>query len=378
MVEAALQACAADPVDCGTLALSEAPINGGRAPKTMRVLLLSDGVAGHDRSSLGILAAISKHRAVHASVLPVRERSRFSRRMKRLLAGVLPYELFWSLFYRVEGSASPANPLPLAGEIGASPVDLVISTGPRTAAANIAIARRLRARNVYFGTSRWPTDALFTLLLTSERLKPHPRRARVLRPSELDASQLPEARSLAGNGDVRRAAILFGGQSKHYVYTMADMELLAERLISVSRELPWLHWTFYDSRRSPEAEIDRLSELVGASGAAVEFVRFAEHGLLSNSEAFRSDLVLVTADSMSMLAESIAARRPTGILFADGYRPPRRDAVEHKAMIAERKAFATGFSDLTAQTLRAGTAELAVIGPSQLDTLYEALVAHGI
>jgi hypothetical protein len=110
----------------------------------------------------------------------------------------------------------------------------------------------------------------------------------------------------------------------------------------------------------------------------VEFVRFAERGLLSNNPAFRSDLVLVTADSMSMLAESIASRRPTGILFADRYKPPKRDAIEHTAMITDRRAFPLRFSGLTADALLKGTAGLETLPGSQLDALYETLAKYGV
>ena len=111
------------------------------------------------------------------------------------------------------------------------PIDLVVSTGPRTAAANIALARFLGARNIYFGFSKWPADRGFALLLTPEPCKPGARRSYVLRPSEVDATELPEPRPLVANGTVRHASLLFGGQSKHYMYAEADMRLLAERLM---------------------------------------------------------------------------------------------------------------------------------------------------
>jgi mitochondrial fission protein ELM1 len=364
-------------MDRRALAMTDARRNGGRAPAT-RILILSDGVAGHDRSSLGILAALAKHRPIDARLLPIRETRRLSRRLKRVLAAALPFDRFWKSFYRVGGEASAFNPLPLTMTIGADPVDLVISTGPRTSAANIALARRLKAKNVYFGRSRWPSDGFYTVLLTPERRRPHPHRAYALRPSELDATQLPEARPLAANGTQREASLLFGGQSKHYSYTLADMEMLAARIIALSRDLPWLKWTLLDSRRSPKAEFDRLVALVEASGAPVAFVRFTEEGLLSNALAFRSDLVLVTADSMSMLAESVAACRPTGILLADRYRPPQRDATEQAAMVADRRAFTVEFSNLSADAVLRGAEGLELLAGSQLDVLHATLVRHGI
>jgi hypothetical protein len=377
LVEAALQACQADALDRGALALSGDRVDGNPTA-LMRVLILSDGVAGHDRSSLGMLTALSRHRKVKAQVLPIRETRRLSRRLKRMLAGLLPFDLFWKIFYRIGGEASPFNPLPIIHALPTGPIDLVITTGPRTSAANIAVARHLKAKNVYFGFSKWPSDGFYTVLLTSERWRPHPHRAYTLRPSELDGADLPTARPLARNGALLRASILFGGQSKHYDYTRADMELLAGQLIALRHEMPWLGWTVFDSRRSPKAEFDHLVALVEESGAGVEFVRFGERGLLSNNPAFASDLVLVTADSMSMLAESIASQRPTGILFADRYEPPKRDAIEHQAMIADKRAFPVTFSGLTAEALREGVHRIETLPTSQLDELYETLARHGI
>lgn len=346
--------------------------------RPMRILIPSDGVAGHDRSSLGILTALSRHRAVEARVLPIRETRRFSRRVKRTLAGLLPFETFWRSFYRVGGEPSPFNPLPLVDAIPDEPVDLVISTGPRTSAANIALARHLGAKNVYFGFSKWPSDGFYTVLLTSEQRRPHPHRGYTLRPSEIDSSELPAARPLDGEAGERRASLLFGGQSKHYDYTMADMALLAEKLTGLTHACPWLKWTLFDSRRAPKAEFDHLVEILHANQAPIKVIRFSEHGLLSNNPAFGSDLVLVTADSMSMLAESIAASRPTGILFADRYKPPVRDAIEHRAMIADRRAFPITLSELTSDRLLAGVAGLETLPGSQLETLYRTVTRYGV
>jgi mitochondrial fission protein ELM1 len=353
-------------------------LSTARTRKLMRVLILSDGVPGHDRSSLGILAALKKHRNVEARVLLIFETQRLSRRAKRLLAGLLPFPFFWRTFYRIGDAAGASNPLPPVTAIPSGDVDLVVSTGPRTAAANIAVARKLNAKNVYFGFSRWPSDGFFTVLLTPERRPANRHRAHTLRPSEIDASKLPDPRPLAPNGTERRAAILFGGRSKHYAYTRADMQVLAARLVEIVRDAPWLKWTVFDSRRTTSLEFEELVARIAESGAPVEFVRFAKGGLLSNRAAFHSDLVLVTADSTSMLAESIAARRPTGILFADCYRPPRRDAAEIQAAIADRRAFPITFSRLSTAVLLKEAAAMELLAGSQLDSLYETMRRHGV
>jgi hypothetical protein len=81
---------------------------------------------------------------------------------------------------------------------------------------------------------------------------------------------------------------------------------------------------------------------------------------------------------MSMLAESVASRRPTGILFADRYEPPKRDAIEHRALLSDKRAFALRFSELTAEALFEGAAGLELLPGSQLEALYETLARHGI
>ena len=342
------------------------------------ILVLSDGVPGHDRSSLGIVAALKKHRAVNARVLAVREKPALSRRLRRLLAIAMPFRLFWRAFYEEAPVPEGADALARVRQLPESGVDLVISTGPRTAAANIAVARHLKARNVYFGFGKWPTTKGYTLLLTPEQGTTGGNRAYTLRPSEIDADLLPGPHPLRPDPAGRQAALLIGGQTKHYDYTADDFECLATRLTELAVGLPWLRWTVFDSRRTPAVPFRRFTEIVAASGAPIEIVRYAEGGLLSNDAAFRSDVVLVTADSMSMICESVAARRPTGVLFADAYRPPAHDALEIEALMRLRRIFPLGMSEFDAATLTSRAGHLDLLQASQLDLLYATLEKHGI
>jgi hypothetical protein len=256
--------------------------------------------------------------------------------------------------------------------------DLVVSTGPATAAANIALARRLKAKNVYFGFPQWPVTGAFTLMLSPALGRPRRNVAYALRPSELDASALPSPRPLVDDGEPRRACLLFGGDTKHYRYTVSDLELLAQRLAAVAGDAPRLQWTVFDSRRTPASPFGRFAAVLAEEQAPVRVVRFDAGGLLSNLSAFESDLLLVTADSMSMISEAIAAGRPTGILSADAYEAPKRDADELALLLAEKRAFALTFSGLSASAVLAAAPRLSLVTASQLDMLYDALVQHGI
>jgi mitochondrial fission protein ELM1 len=342
------------------------------------VLVVSDGVPGHDRSSFGILSALRKFRKVEAVLLPVEEVRRGRRRIRRTLARLMPFDSFWRGYYSVGERGALANPLALVRALPAGPIDLVISAGPATAAANIALARRYAAKNVYFGFPQWPITGAFTLLLTPALGGVRRNVAHVLRPSDLDASDLPAPRPLAVDAEVRCAALLFGGDTKHYRYTVQDLQLLAARLADLVRDLPRLRWTVFDSRRTPAEPFDHFVEATAPIRSSVEVVRFAEGGLLSNMAAFRSDLVLVTADSMSMIAEAIAARRPTVILFADDYRAPKRDKVEHDLVIARRWAFPLRFSDLEASAFLTALPRVVPMSELQLDGLHATMSRFGI
>ncbi len=208
--------------------MAAARSSGARRP--MRVLILSDGVAGHDRSSLGILTALQKHRAVEAKVLPIRETRRLSRRIKRTLAGLLPFGLFWRMFYRIGGNPSPFNPLPITSTIPDG------RSRPRHHDRPPHLRRQYRGRpasrarrtSISASPNGRPTASTPCCSPPSAgaRIRTAPIRCG---PPSSTASELPPARPLAANGTERHASILFGGQSKHYT-------------------TPWPTWSFW--RRS--------------------------------------------------------------------------------------------------------------------------------
>lgn len=343
----------------------------------LRILVLSDGVPGHDRSCFGIVSALAKFRAVDARLLPIKEIRGGSRRMKRTRARLMPFDRYWPRVYALGERVSLANPLPRIDALPPHGIDLVVSTGPATSAANIALARHYGAKNVYFGFPQWPVTGGFTLLLSPVAHRDRKGVAYALRPSEIDASELPPPRPLTADTE-RRAALLVGGDSKHYRYTPNDFDILARRLIDVSEALPWLSWTVFDSHRTPEKPFRVFADAIRASGRPIGIVRYRDRGLLSNRSAHTSDLVLATADSMSMIFEAAAARRPTGILAADGYKPPRRDALECNILLGNGHAFSLRFSELDAASLLAAAARIACMPGSELDALYATIARAGI
>jgi len=334
------------------------------------VLVLTDGVPGHDRSSEGVLAALARLGPTRARWLGIAEVRPTSRRIARLCARVLRPDRFLAERVRIAPERVAERFGPALAD-WPERADFVLSTGPSTAAANIAAARRLSARNIYCGFAKWPVTG-FSLILS-----PVPSRARRValapRPSTVDAEALPPPRPLAGPG-TRTIALLFGGETKHYAYTAEDMDALATRLGTILAERTDWSLLAFDSRRTRADLFDRLARALSALGPRAAIHRFADGGLGSNAAAFEADAILVSADSLSMIHEAVAAGRPTVVLSASAYRPPRRDRAEIDALARSGNVGQETLDGLTTATLAGAPLPPRASEPARLTRL---LARHG-
>ncbi|GBD50018.1 ELM1/GtrOC1 family putative glycosyltransferase [Methylopila sp. Yamaguchi] len=309
----------------------------GLTGRPLRAIALSDGVAGHDRITLGVLTAVARRRAVHTRSLGVRERGAGSRRLDRLHARLAPFERFWSARYEAAHADAP-SPVALARE----PFDIVVSAGPSTGAANIALARATGARSIYFGFPKLPLIREFDLLLRPDqpRLGFGPGEV-VLRPSEIDPDLLPPPRRGA---ERKRVALMLGGVTKFHTFTDQDFQGFAAIVRTLTAA--GLEVVVSNSRRTPPDAFDAFVSELAPRGAKVTIIDFRRGGLMSNADVFATDAIIVTADSMSMIAEAIAARRPTVVARPDGYRPPARDAREIATHVRSNLALESSVSAL--------------------------------
>jgi len=334
------------------------------------VLVLTDGVPGHDRSSEGVIAALSRLRPVRARWLGVAEVRPRSRRLARVCATFAPPERF--LAARVRLAPERVAPAFRPGlEAWPERADVVVSTGPATAAANIAAARRLSARSLYCGFPKWPVTG-FSLILS-----PVPSRSRRVvvtpRPTSVDGEALPAPRPLATPGD-RTIALLFGGDTKHHSYTLAEVDTLATRLSAVLAARTTWSLLAFDSRRTEPRLFDRLQNAMAPFGERVRMHRYQDGGMASNAAAFQADLVIVTADSLSMTTEALASSRPTLVAAADSYIGPARDRAEFESL-----ARAGRIGRITFGALDPAALEATPMPPrqSQPESLARLLSSHG-
>ncbi|WP_226582164.1 ELM1/GtrOC1 family putative glycosyltransferase [Acuticoccus sediminis] len=300
-----------------------------------RVIVLTDGVAGHDRTSAGVLAALARHRTLDTRWIAMRERRPMSRRLHRITAAMRAPQAW--LKRNVDLAEAPPET-----------ADIVVSTGPSTAATNIALARLLGAKNIYCGFAKRPQFGV-TALLTPV---PSSARCAILtpRPTDIDATALRQPTPLREPGP-KRLALLFGGESKHYAYTERDMLTLARALRGILDAEPEWSLIAFDSRRTSTALFETFATTLAPDGERVRVVRYAEAGLASNTEAFEADIVLVTADSLSMVTEAVASGRPTLVIAADDYLGPRRDRSELDALEQQRLIARTRFGALDRKSL---------------------------
>jgi mitochondrial fission protein ELM1 len=269
----------------------------------LKALLLSDGRPGHYHLAEGILAAAARRREIEVVRLEVRR--------PRWLPGRL-------LSWLTNGGVAPARVLSFAYGVDAArlpPADLVVSAGGDTLAANVAAAKLLGAANIFYGSLRRYRPEDFSLALTSyARQATRPNQLMTLKPSPADPDLLLRAAPASRPGPgrpPRLAGLLIGGSAGAIQFSRGDWEHLIAFLTS-QHHADATRWIVSNSRRTPEGISDALERLsLAAGGPLEEFIDVRKTGAGTLGGLFaRSEAILCTADSSSMLSEAVWLRRP--------------------------------------------------------------------
>ena len=228
--------------------------------------------------------------------------------------------LVFNGFSRIHNGILGARPLSLnrdeADALAPPYPDLVIAMGRRC----IPIARWIRkasghsTRLVHLGRKGLVAPDEFTLLISCAhfQLPPHPRRLIVpLPPTKVTAERLAEARlewkGLMSQGQGPHVALLLGGETAHHRFEPNQAVDLLRRAETATHALGGT-LTVVTSRRT--------------SAAAIEAMRKQTHGAtfhLWDPSATRNpylgflawaDVLIVTGESESMLAEAAATTKP--------------------------------------------------------------------
>jgi uncharacterized protein len=241
----------------------------------LNIWRITDGKAGHDSQSIGLCNAIGKLKECEVFNIPAN--SLFDN-CKNLLLKQFPR----------------GNHLP-------DPT-LIIGAGHGTHLPLLCAKRARQGKTIVLMKPSLPLS-LFDFCIIPTHDSPAKRENVIVTSGALSPVQFNE------NKLVNTGLILLGGPSKHYQW---NDELIINQIKQIVANNADTHWTIADSPRTPS---DALARVFGLDYENINILKFAE----TNSDALReciftSEKIWVSADSISMIYESISSGAAIGLL----------------------------------------------------------------
>jgi hypothetical protein len=260
----------------------------------------------------------------------------------------------------------------VASELTAA--DLVVSAGGDTLAANITAAVILGVPNIFYGSVRRFRPLDFSLVLTSHaRNAALPRHVRALKPSPLDPASMPPITRAdpATAGAVPSAlGLLVGGNTDGIHYRDADWARLLDYL-KAQTAAAGTRWMVSNSRRTPAPASAALRKLAAApSSPIVTFIDVRTAGSGTLGELFaRSEAILCTVDSSSMVSEAIWLRRPVLVIAPQTAALPDNEQEYQNYLEANGWMRSLAIAELTPQRVAAELRQITPLAANPLERL---------
>ena len=248
-----------------------------------------DGKPGHEKQSAGLIQGIESIQAVEVHEIDVRFKAFYWRQIRRFLLRDAP-------------------DLP--------PPDLLVGVGHRTHLPLVLARLVCGGRSVVLMKPTLPLR-LFDLLFVPQHDRVRRGTRVVLTRGVICPTKVDDKESDAG-------LILLGGPSPHFEWSNRD---IAKQVGSIARGSPDVVWQVCDSRRTPRGLQDHLPAL---ANLVFRHWRSLPADFLENALA-KAEHVWVSADSASMLYESLSAQARVGIIALE----PKRRRNKHARAIAE-------------------------------------------
>ncbi len=265
------------------------------------VWAFTDGKAGHENQTRGLLAALARRRTVDARWISV------------------------PAYASVLSSLMTRRFLP---GVGLPPPDLLIGAGHRTHLPLLAARRAHGGRTIVLMKPSLPR-AWFDLCVIPEHDGVSGANVLITR-GALNPVE-------PGKKDARAGLILIGGPSRHHGWSESDILSQVETVVARGQEIDWKLTT---SRRTPSATTARLRALTFRNLTVVP-VSETGPGWLAEHLAGAAQ-VWVTEDSVSMLYEALTANAATGVF---GVPAKRESRVARGIDALSRDGLATRFAD---------------------------------
>ena len=288
----------------------------------MKVVILSDNRPGHYKQSLGIVQKLPECQTEWVEIQFRRKwRDNLLRVFMCIFGGLsLPTSLIrtllqWSLVPETYKSLTHLET-----------ADIILSTGSSVAAVNLLLGRIFGAKTVtcrrpspigvrYFDLAILPMISWQSAMGNSNICKtigvPNP-----ISPDVLNAERERLKREL-NLPDCQRIGILLGGTDRHETITTSDAEKLSEICETVAAEMN-VEILVTTSRRTPVDVVDHLSSTIAPTNWCPLFIVPDTPSKIPDSyQAILalSDLLIVTADSFSMVCEAASSGRQVAVLI---------------------------------------------------------------
>lgn len=271
----------------------------GRARVT-RVLILRDEKPGHFHQAEGVALALARLTPVETDRLEVRpSRWATSDARKFILRHFARDAGFWLKAMFAIDLDAVARP------------EVIVASGWPTIAAGLLLSRHFDVPFIFAGPiGGYRTGPKVLSLVASPRQAGDPGAVLAPIPCTVDPDAYPTPRRLTHRDELNGAALslLIGGSAYRREFPQKEWDALLAFVPAVAA-LYGVRWQVSTSRRTPDAVADRFKALAQA-GALVRFIDYRDAGAGSVRDLFGADALVVTEDSMSMLAEGLAARRP--------------------------------------------------------------------
>lgn len=282
-----------------------------------RVLLISDNKPGHYNQSLGIIELLKQAYPEGVEVETIHARLRF-----KILRKYLKYSLnhkrfpalrFLSWFYRLT--------------LPAAKPDIILATGGDLSFLTAWLGHIYNCQTIFSGSLRKLDASLFTLIFTMTdffipnqivmEVAPHiavdHKEAAQRRALFLEERRLPEQAYWA---------LLVGGNGVGYSYHKDDHESLIQAVSTLAQKYN-IRWLITTSRRT-SPDLERAIEALPPEIAAYRVIYSKDPEKIMAKFLATADVICVTEESSSMIAEAVAARKPVYSLY------PRRLYFQHK------------------------------------------------
>ncbi|MDE0086598.1 MAG: ELM1/GtrOC1 family putative glycosyltransferase [Candidatus Poribacteria bacterium] len=289
----------------------------------MKVVILSDNKPGHYKQSLGIVEKMPK---CQMEWLEIQFRAKWRDNLLRIfmcIFGGIPLSVsFTQTLLRLSLAAETYNSV-----LQIRDADIVLSTGSSVAAVNLLFGKILHAKTV---TCRRPSpvgirhfDLAILPMLSWEKAKakgrdnvcktigvPNP-----ISPDILNAerTQLLQKLNLP---DSPRIGILVGGTDQHETITIEDAEHLSKICKTVVQKMN-AQISVTTSRRTPLDVTEQLKSQLESTDWCLLFIEPDTTSELDDpyqAILALSDILIVTADSFSMVCEAASSERKVIIL----------------------------------------------------------------